>query len=148
MRKALRDDPFLGVASRMLPKYNYASVWYQAIFDFWDASTMTAVCFNYESTDRVQAEIIDRWYYIRSGILVFRCDYGDLNRLSYICSCLPHVKGIAARRDLIDYESASLARTRIKADFALPLWEEARLFLDPSRIGTQQPDHTIKLILS
>ena len=70
---------------------------------------MTAVCFNHESTDRVQAEILDRWYYIRSGILVFRCDYGDLNRLSYICSCLPHVKGIGARRDLINHEDASLA---------------------------------------
>lgn len=118
--------------------FSYAAMWQQRVFDFWSARYMVAICFNYADSDPVSEEILDRWNYIRSGIVVFRCTYGDSARINQIVNLVRCVKPTEVRKELIRYNRYQ--RTRIPAEFAIPLWEEAREFLDPSRVGTNQPN--------
>lgn len=138
MGLGLHSNQFLRTTLSFLGSdFSYAAMWQQRVFDFWSARFMVAICLNYPDSDPVKQEILDRWNYIRSGIIVFRCNYGDHARINQIANMMCRVKSTDDRKDIIRYNQ--FRHTRIPAEFAMPLWEEARVFLDPSRMGTQQP---------
>lgn len=101
------------------------------VFDFWWHSESVALELDSEGRDPEHAEIMDRYNFARSGILVYRAALGDAWRVKAIAEAICTLGPIEARKP-----STALYKDAARA---WEEWEKIRCILDPRREGTEQP---------
>lgn len=101
------------------------------VFDFWWHSEAVALELDGPSRDAEYAEIMDRYNFARSGILVYRAAVGDAGSVEAVAKVVGTLGPLADRKpDTALYKDAAKAWDE---------WEKIRCILDPRRTGTEQP---------
>lgn len=113
------------------PKPSRHAVHGWTVFDFWWHSKGVALELDTVGRDAVYGETIDRYYFARSGILVYRAALSDKLRIREIA------EAVGAMEDLVDRKpDVALYKDAAKA---WGEWEKIRCTLDPRRKDTGQP---------
>lgn len=113
------------------PKPGRTAVHGWTVFDFWWHDKGVALELDTPGRDARHGETIDRYYFARSGILVYRADISDKLRIRETAEAVGAMEDLADRKpDVALYKDAARAYGE---------WEKIRCILDPRRKDTWQP---------